>query len=50
MSQQMTHSQEEPIISEMRSILKPMINTALSEMPKDPVIQIFFYLYHFLFI
>ena len=50
MSQHITPAQEEPIISEMRSILRPMINTALSEMPKDPVIKIFFYLYLFLFI
>ena len=48
MSQHITPAQEEPIISEMRSILRPMINTALSEMPKDPVIKINFYLSLFL--
>ena len=39
MSQQLPQAEEEdPIYSEMRSILKPMINSALSEKPKDPVI------------
>jgi hypothetical protein len=28
---------EEQIYQQMRTILKPMINTALSEKPKDPV-------------
>lgn len=37
MSQQNPQEQEDPIYDEIRSILKPMINTALSEMPKDPV-------------
>ena len=37
MSQQISQPQEDPIYNEIRSILKPMINTALSEIPKDPV-------------
>lgn len=45
MSQQASQPQEDPIYNEIRSILKPMINTALTEMPKDPVINLFFYLY-----
>jgi hypothetical protein len=43
MSQQVSQPQEDPIYNEIRSILKPMINTALTEMPKDPVINLFFY-------
>ena len=37
MSQQIAPTEEDSIYGEMRSILKPMINSALSEMPKDPV-------------
>ena len=48
MSQHITPVQKEPIISEMRSILRPMINTALSEMPKDPVIKIFLFISFFI--
>ena len=44
MSQQLPQSEEDPIYGEMRSLLKPLINSALSEKPKDPV-----YIYHFLF-
>ena len=43
MSQQASQPQEDPIYNEIRSILKPMINTALTEKPKDPVINLFFY-------
>lgn len=43
MSQQISQPQEDPIYNEIRSILKPMINTTLTEMPKDPVINLFFY-------
>ena len=42
MSQQIPLEQEDPIYTEMRSILKPMINTALSEIPKDPVNNYYF--------
>ena len=42
MSQQISQPQEDPIYNEIRSILKPMINTALSEMPKDPVNNYYF--------
>ena len=37
MSQQNSPPEEDPIYGEIRSILKPMIASALSEMPKDPV-------------
>ena len=37
MSQQIASPEEDAIYGQIRSILKPMINTALSEMPKDPV-------------
>jgi hypothetical protein len=37
MSQQNSPPEEDPIYGEIRSILKPMIDSALSEMPKDPV-------------
>jgi len=37
MSQQNSPPEEDPIYGAIRSILKPMINTALTEMPKDPV-------------
>ena len=50
MSQQISQPQEDPIYNEIRSILKPMINTALTEMPKDPVINLFFYLFIFIVI
>ena len=40
MSQQNPPEQEDPIYTKIRSILKPMINSALSEMPKDPVTNI----------
>ena len=47
MSQQIPPSEEDPIYGEMRSILKPMINSALSEKPKDPVIIFYFIFYFF---
>ena len=47
MYQQIAPTEEDAIYGEMRSILKPMINSALSEMPKDPVnkyqIKIFYF-------
>ena len=36
MSQQQP-TQEEVFLNQMRAILKPMIDSTLSEMPKDPV-------------
>ena len=47
MSQQAYQPQEDPIYNEIRSILKPMINTALTEMPKDPVIYFFINIYYY---
>ena len=41
MSQQNSQPGEDTIYKEIRSIIKPMINTALSEMPKNPVIIFF---------
>jgi hypothetical protein len=38
MSQQNSSPEEDAIYKEIRSIIKPMINSALSEMPKNPVI------------
>ena len=50
MSQQLPPSEEDPIYGEMRSILKPLINSALSEKPKDPVIKYYSYNIHFYFL
>ena len=41
MSQQNSQPGEDAIYKEIRSTMKPMINTALSEMPKNPVIILF---------
>ena len=41
MSQQNSQPGEDAIYKEIRSIIKPMINTTLSEMPKNPVIIFF---------
>jgi hypothetical protein len=37
MSQQNSSPEEDAIYKEIRSIIRPMINSALSEMPKNPV-------------
>ena len=42
MSQQNSPPEEDPIYGEIRSILKPMIDSAKLESPKDPVIKIIF--------
>jgi hypothetical protein len=46
MSQQNSVPGEETIYKEIHSIIKPMINTALSEMPKNPVIIYFLFIYN----